>query len=212
MSILKVFDNLIEKPLQEEIKSTLLGREDNFNWFYLNDVTTQDPSVTQSRPAFDHVFYFDHAENSDFNWIPIEIVDRVVKELKLETDEIADSKTFLQLPLSSDYLKDNTVDTAHVDSSNPHLVFLYYVIDSDGDTIIYDKKYEEGETHLNHEMTSKLLIKKRVTPKQGRLVVFDGRYWHTAEQPKYNKRCVINTNVIYQKVGYSINKEIDANI
>jgi len=198
MSILKVFDNLIEKPLQEEIKSTLLGNKD-FPWYHLNDVTTQNPSRTQSRPAFDHNFYIDNEQFSDFGYIPIEIVNRGIDELNLKINEMTNSRTFLQLPLSSHYLKDNTVDTAHVDSSHPHLVFLYYVIDSDGDTIIYDKKYEEGETGLNSKMTSKLLIKKRVNPKQGRLVVFDGEYWHTAEQPKYNKRCIINTNITIRK-------------
>ena len=198
MSILKVFDNLIEKPLQEEIKSTLLGTND-FPWYHLNDVTTQNPSRTQSRPAFDHNFYVDNELFSNFGHIPIEIVNRGIDELNLKINEMTNSRTFLQLPLSSNYLKDNTVDTAHVDSSHPHLVFLYYVIDSDGDTIIYDKKYEGGETGLDSEMTEKLLIKKRVTPKQGRLVVFDGGYWHTAEQPKYNKRCIINTNITIRK-------------
>ena len=102
------------------------------------------------------------------------------------------------------YLKNDTVDNAHVDLSSPHLVVLYYVMDSDGDTIIYDKKWEKGKEHLNSEKTAKLLIKKRVTPKQGRLVVFDGRYWHTAEQPKYNKRCVINTDITYEGINANI--------
>ena len=57
---------------------------------------------------------------------------------------------------------------------------------------------------LNSEETKKLLIKKRVTPKQGRLVVFDGRYWHTAEQPKYNKRCVINTDITYEGINANV--------
>ena len=35
----------------------------------------------------------------------------------------------------------------------------------------------------------------RVTPKQGRAVIFDGKYYHTAEQPKDNLRCIINFNV-----------------
>ena len=42
----------------------------------------------------------------------------------------------------------------------------------------------------------KLTVKKTVTPKQGRVVIFDGRYWHTAEQPKYNTRLIINYNLV----------------
>ena len=72
------------------------------------------------------------------------------------------SKTFLQVPLN---LKDYTVDNAHVDMIRPHLVILYYVMDSDGDTIIYNSQWEKGETTKNSEETAKLLIKKKITPK-----------------------------------------------
>jgi len=201
MSILKVFDNIIEKPLQEEIKSNLMK---DFPWFYMDDVSSNLSSITQSRHAFYHLFYDNYNDNSDFCWMPNEIVSKVIVELKLKITQIIQSRTFLQLPLSSQYLKNDTVDNAHVDSQINHLVFLYYVIDSDGDTIIYDKKWEKGIQHLNSEETSKLLIKKRVTPKQGRVVVFDGRYWHTAEQPKYNKRCVINTDITYEGINANV--------
>ena len=35
----------------------------------------------------------------------------------------------------------------------------------------------------------------RVTPKQGRAVIFDGKYYHTARQPKDKLRCIINFNI-----------------
>ena len=201
MSILKVFDDIIEKPLQEEIKSILF--KDNFFWYFISDVTSSS-AANQGRPSFFHKFYDNYNENSDFCWMPKEIVSKVIVELKIKMTQIIKSRTFLQLPLSSQYLKNDTVDNAHVDSQINHLVFLYYVVDSDGDTIIYDKKWEKGIQHLNSEETAKLLIKKRVTPKQGRLVVFDGRYWHTAEQPKYNKRCVINTDITYEGINANV--------
>ncbi len=31
--------------------------------------------------------------------------------------------------------------------------------------------------------------------KEGRDVVFDGLYWHTAEQPKKDVRCILNFNI-----------------
>ena len=34
---------------------------------------------------------------------------------------------------------------------------------------------------------------KRVTPKQGRVVLFDGSFYHTAEQCRVNnRRCIVN--------------------
>ena len=38
-------------------------------------------------------------------------------------------------------------------------------------------------------------IKQKVTPKQGRAVLFDGMLMHTAEQPINNIRCVVNYNL-----------------
>ena len=200
MPTLEVFDDIIDKSLQEKIKSTLIN---DLPWYFINDVTSND-SENQGRPGFFHLFSENYKSNSDFNWISNEIVSKVILKFQLKITQIIQSRTFFQLPLSLQYLKNDTVDNAHVDLSSPHLVVLYYVIDSDGDTIIYDKKWEKGKEHLNSEKTAKLLIKKRVTPKQGRLVVFDGRYWHTAEQPKYNKRCVINTDITYEGINANI--------
>ena len=58
------------------------------------------------------------------------------------------------------------------------------------------------ENDIHHEI--KLLIKKKVTPKQGRVIVFNGSYWHTAEQPKDNNRCVINTNITYEGINANV--------
>ena len=83
-------------------------------------------------------------------------------------------------------------DSPHLDRFEPHLVFLYYVCDSDGDTIIYDYKTEkEGDVPFFEDVKEL----KRITPKQGRVVIFDGMYWHTAEQPKKDIRCILNFNI-----------------
>ena len=58
-------------------------------------------------------------------------------------------------------------------------------MDSDGDTIIYNER-KESESYT---------VKERVTPKQGRIVIFDGGLYHTAEQPLNNTRCIVNYNM-----------------
>ena len=61
-----------------------------------------------------------------------------------------------------------------------------------GETVIYNYKSKDEDDIPYFEDVKEL---KRVTPKQGRIVVFDGRYWHTAEQPTKNIRCIINMNI-----------------
>ena len=99
--------------------------------------------------------------------------------------------SFLQFPLQ---LKDDTVDTPHIDIYDGNegkvdfIVALYYVVDSDGDTIIYNEKDRDPE--------GKYTIKQCVTPKQGRMVIFDGGLYHAAKQPiNSNTRCIVNYNL-----------------
>ena len=70
-------------------------------------------------------------------------------------------------------------DTAPVDLPMPHTVYLYYVVDADGDTIFFKGKK----------------IVKRLTAKHGTLVMFDGQTYHASEQPKKHVRCVVNFDI-----------------
>ena len=69
----------------------------------------------------------------------------------------------------------------------PFFIGLYYINDSDGDTIIYDGL---GKNNLT--------IAKTVTPKKGRLLIMDGHRFHSSSHPSnFKKRAVINYNVYY---------------
>ena len=103
--------------------------------------------------------------------------------LNLSNLEIIIGRSFLQCPINTD----GTVDTPHIDldDNESFIVALYYVCDSDGDTIIYNERKEQPEGQYT--------IKQKVTPKKGRIVIFDGCLYHTAEQPVLkNTRCIVN--------------------
>ena len=79
----------------------------------------------------------------------------------------------------------------HVDNDEKHFVVIYYVNDSDGDTVIYNQKYS-GKVYNQSELT----VFKTITPKAGSIVIFDGSMYHTNYAPqKNNFRCVINMNL-----------------
>jgi hypothetical protein len=68
----------------------------------------------------------------------------------------------------------------HVDFTEikePLMSAIYYVNDSTGDTLIFDQRY-------GHK--GSLTVKTRVTPKKGRLVVFDGWLLHAGNTPRTN--------------------------
>ena len=109
----------------------------------------------------------------------ITLLKNVCCKIDKQDVNIIKGRSFLQLPIN---YNGERIDTPHIDIVDDHFVILYYVCDSDGDTIIYNEKVKSDS----------YTIQKRITPKQGRVVAFDGSYYHTAEQPVDNIRCVVN--------------------
>ncbi len=85
----------------------------------------------------------------------------------------------------------------HVDFYEPHIVGLYYVNDSDGDTVIFKETFD----HLTVEQSVRLANERgftelaRVSPKKGRMAFFDGKHYHASMHPrKHSHRIAITIN------------------
>lgn len=85
--------------------------------------------------------------------------------------------------------------------------FIYYVNDSDGDTIIFnesfkgsEKDYKDdylGQPHPVLDFFDQFTIDQRVSPKKGRGVFFESDRYHASSNPSKNAvRFVINYNFI----------------
>ena len=201
-----VFEDIIDLEYQEKIKQTLLSHETN--WFYNDNINVN--SDHERRPCFSHVYYdseYDrytdtgtkyHENNrSHLHDLLVPLIDSSCKAIEYNYKYIIQGRSFLQLPLKINDIQ--KLDVHHVDRTETHLVVLYYVKDADGDTIIYNKRYEPRKRisiFSSESPEEELKELKRVTPKQGRVVIFDGSYYHTAEQPQDDVRLIINYNVI----------------
>ena len=128
---------------------------------------------------------------SKFHNLFFGLIQNSCKKLKIKEIDILKGRSFLQTPTN---ISKDDVDSPHVDLIVPHFVMLYYVNDSDGDTLIYNEKTKFAACYPDEEM--KFTLKKKVSPKQGRVVLFDGRHFHAAEQPNHNLRCIVNYNLI----------------
>jgi hypothetical protein len=183
-----IYDDIIDIDYQNKIKDILFSLK--FPWFFCNDISYTGNSV-QRRPGFQHLYVENKKINSQFHKDIAPIILKSLKKANIKNNVFLQGRSFLQLPLNiSDR---HLVDTPHVDAVIPHLAVLYYVNDSEGDTIIYENEFEGYD---NRPFKKDLKIKQKVTPKKGRVVIFDGKYWHTAEQPEHNNRCIVNYNVI----------------
>tara|TARA_B000000557_G_scaffold179273_1_gene146238 strand:- start:56 stop:655 length:600 start_codon:yes stop_codon:yes gene_type:complete len=190
-----VIDDFINKEYQEKIKLELLGgidsknehRFSDFPWFYIEDVTASGDNDSQHRPAMAHQYVeFDEQSPgitvSEYHDLFIPLLKKIGLTIGIRNISVLQGRSFLQFPVK----EKGEPDLPHIDIMDKiHIVGLYYVVDSDGDTIIYNER-KESESYT---------IKQKVTPKQGRIVIFDGGLYHTAEQPLNNTRCIVNYNI-----------------
>lgn len=182
-----VIDNLINDYNHNHIEKTLLDDEKS-NYKFVRDVTIKGNE--QQRPGFYHMLIKDDKKVSDYANLAYDVISHACMKSNLIPKKILQARSFLQLPLAAHFRGDN-IDTPHIDSVEDHIVILYYVNDSDGCTVVYDKKYEEGKTVKFDELKEI----KRVEPKKGRVVIFNGLHYHTGEQPNSNVRSIINCNI-----------------
>ena len=187
-----VIDDFVSLEYQEKIKQELLGVNNNFPWFHTEDVTDAGELTSQHRPALAHQYVNLNDDDvseieSIFHHLFTPLLSKACQHLKMPQTEVIQGRSFLQFPLRN--IDTSVVDTPHIDldEGEEHIVVLYYVIDSDGDTVIYNER-TKSNTYTE---------KQRVTPKQGRVVIFEGGQYHTAEQPTKGTRCIVNYNLDY---------------
>jgi hypothetical protein len=75
----------------------------------------------------------------------------------------------------------------HVDDHRPHSTGLFYPIDSDGDTLIYN------ETQPSQTFS----IKESITPKENSWHSFNGAHYHSSQSPiQHERRLVVTFNYL----------------
>lgn len=96
-------------------------------------------------------------------------------------------------PIHTDITLDND------EERSSYMTALYYVNDSDGDTLFFDRSYRGLEV----EDDDNLKIFARYTPRKGHMLVFNSDLYHASTPPKeHDTRIVINfvfkrPNIIY---------------
>jgi hypothetical protein len=80
--------------------------------------------------------------------------------------------------------------TPHVDSADEHMVFLYYINDSDGDTVFFNERFDGKQKESFTESY-------RVSPEAGKGVIFDGYTYHASSSPIATEyRCILNVDFV----------------
>jgi hypothetical protein len=109
----------------------------------------------------------------------------------------------------------NEINDIHIDKEQNHYVVIFYPHNIDGDTILYNQttlelsysKFSKMNFKEKKEATKNFTILEKITPKENRVVIFNGNRYHASSSPSKGPRCIININIDYAKT----NKEKNLN-
>ena len=200
--MIRVIDDFVNTGYYKAIEDGVLG---NFEWSCITEVVSDNPDETASSFELSH-FLFDAGKSlsrfSDF-----------LLPMFLQAKEETSAKVLLRSRA------DMTINTGkqvthppHIDMPRykDHINMVFYIGDSDGDTIIYKEKFfpeilldelpndqwlsiPQGD--LAELVPTTLTVEQRVAPKANRLVIFNGEHWHTSQSPKNHvQRVILNIN------------------
>ena len=195
MSII-ILDDIINKESQDLIEETLLGSETDWH-FARSSAYKKDlfPEVSDKQRksifTFNHIIFNDkEIKDPNFN-LYYQVINNIATRLEWNIQSITNMRAQLQLPIN----RPPGRGIPHVDKhdNRPYKVCLYYVNDVDGDTVLY--KQTSYNTTPEEVKAGNLEEETRVSPKKGRVIVFDGEVYHRASRPTTDLRCVINYNV-----------------
>lgn len=175
-----VYDDVLTNNEQDEIEKYLTDYY--FPW-YLQEATVSRPIVNsvvkRELPFMGHAFCLDSVPCSVAYEVTLNVLNTICKKIELPYQRVLRSRANL-------IFKDGNSDGTgvHVDFEEEHTVVLYYVNESDGDTTLY-------ADDLGKE------VLQTVSPKKGRVVVFDGLIKHSAGVPvNHPTRIVLNYNLV----------------
>jgi hypothetical protein len=187
-------DNFIPVDYQNHLLETFTGWE--FPWVLNKNMVSGDkPFVGSAKnpPGFNHFFYEKNAPVSNFFQLVYPLVLSITSQADVPFNRLYRMRANMTLANGEGAL------LPHIDSFHPHWNAIYYVNDSDGDTIIYNEtndEFDPGPADIEKIKSGKFTEKLRVTPKKGKLLAFNGKYYHTASFCKESPyRCLININL-----------------
>ncbi len=178
--MIQVIDNVIS----EKYSQFIFDQTVTLPWTFVPNLSYGNTD-NYDAAGFSYSFYlhkkFNNKEEKtihteQYNYIIPLLLEAISKfNLNATIDNVFRSRARLTLNRERSKIEDK-----HVDYNFNHLVILYYINTTDGDTILYD-----GDK-----------IIERVTPKRGRCVLFDGSIQHASSSSTLSPRIVLNNNII----------------
>lgn len=198
-----IIDDIVPEEIQDRLYQVVTGHKMKWQWI----------PVTSNGPC---LWYKDNDENcSDVGQFVSTIYDDLDERIGVPYADffltpIVHAEPLLNVKVNSIYrVKANMLWKANKGLYNiPHLDWykepeekdihylsaVYYLHDGDGDTFLFKNEYTKHHTpKTSDDIDKELEIEERVSPKKGRLLVFDSNRYHASSNPiESETRFIIN--------------------
>jgi hypothetical protein len=184
--MIKIDTNLIPLSVTNFIEDLVKNKTNHstdriappFSFFYQESMTYNEPSGNDNDVGFSNCFIadFNSLYNFDYASCMENILYKVCSHYNIFVNRIHEGRIFLQPPSKFPLEQQLHVDIPDVPLDAPFYSLIYYISDSDGDTVFY-----KGDKEI-----------KRVTPKKGTTVLFDGHLFHRGIKPINKTKILLN--------------------
>lgn len=174
--------NVIEKDYQKKLYNLVTNIE--FPWHYMEDTTYEVKNpADRTTPAFGHLLYNNGDKSiyaDEFTPLLLTAIDQCGLKLKQLIRMRLGFLLNTVYPLPSVHYKHNS---PHVDYNGEHYTMCYYLNTCDGETIVFNEQEE----------SAKYSLKFKTLPEQGKIICFNGKYYHASTCPKIEKKRIVLT-------------------
>jgi hypothetical protein len=189
-----IFDDIIEESDQIKLEEYVKNRD--LKWNYQHNITGfYGGTGSLKLPA--NVLKGIDIDNKEIlniiNLIKLNSLGKINREFERDYR----CKINWTSPINESYDFKNLI---HVDMNVEHIAIVYYINDTDGNTIFLNNK--KGNTAEFYQRNFEGIdvddfeIVNRIPPKKGRAVIFDGNIHHYGEYPTITDRFIINFDLV----------------
>jgi hypothetical protein len=196
-----ILDDLIEEELQNQIEDAMF----DCSWKFMMDNTFDYNASLMGMKyrKFLNPFEYDISPaimanlqtNQKIFKLFYPVIEKTCNHINFNLEEI--SRCAARIQGVQVIRKQSKINNIHINQKTPHLVLLYYVNDSDGETILYDKTIDdtEGNSVMYPDEMHEFNVVNKIMPKQGRILLFDGKTYHSSSSPTTEIRCIITLDL-----------------
>lgn len=187
-----VIQDTISTYSQNELRDRLLG-ENSAPWYFTHESTQVGGAIDTHSVLYHMLYYYEWGgKYSELFELAKPIMWEIISKSGLPFKEFLQVRAVVQFPI----ITQRTHNFIHTDLvlDSEYFTGVYYLNDLgvDGDTVIFNETDREIPKNLVPSVYEKFTEKMRVTPEQGKAVLFNGHQYHASTLPTKAVRGVLN--------------------